>query len=548
MRLSTRLIRNAATTHLRFGTSFVLGIFFVWYVIGKIGMVGFGMVAFTAAMNSFSGAVDTAIRFGLVRELAEAVSSGLPRRVQVSLSSACLFCAPAAVLLCVFGAAFAGLAALGLFNTPADPPGLRSALVVLLLAEAVFGSVRLLTAPWTQGLYAAQRIGLDNLLFVLRRVMYALSAVLIFGVLMPNDPLDQQLYGFAVSRVTIQLVDVILGIWLSKLLVPGLKFSRRAIDRREFRSIFGTVWHSAQVTLLMDLNVHFLAILINLFFGITYNGVWQVVVQLGGYARRFAQGLLRGVEPLSTHMQQEGRHAAVVELMERTIRYQVGTVLPIVAGVSIFMGPILELWIGKRMARDAGLAASGITAHDAITLIAGMTYVYLVAALVRTSTFGVQRILYGIGEVRSYSWFAKYAAVLNVGLGALLMWLFDTPAVAPVGLLLTYVVYYPGIILHAAVRRTGLSVRRSLAHALPRPLIATVLMSLPLLAVRPWMGTLTVLSLLLLGCGAGTLYGILILTVVLQPDERARLRQMLGRKGRDAKAGPPKDIEMPGDI
>ena len=526
MRLSNRMLSNAATTYLRFGTSLVLGVFFIWYVVGRIGMVGFGMIALSAAMHSFSGAVDTAIRFGLVREMAAAIATGEARRVRISLSSAFMFCAPAAVLLSVVGALIAGLAYAGLFNTPSDPPGLRQALTVLLLAEGVFGGVRVFFAPYTQALYAAQRIGLDNALFVLRRVTYVLSAVLVLGVILPEAPLDVQLYGFAASRLTIQLADVVVGIWLAKRSVSGLTFARSAVDRAEFRAITGTVWHSGQVTLLMDLNVYFIAVLINLFFGITYNGLWQVVIQLGGYARRFAQGLLRGIEPLSTRLDREGRQAMVVDLMERTIRYQLGAVLPVVTAVGIFMEPILNLWIGGRMAGDPNLAVAGISAADAIRFIAIMTYVYLAASVIRTSMFGVQRILYGVGEVRSYSWFAKYAALINVGLAALLMWLFDTPVAAPAALLVTYLIYYPGIILRAAASRTDLSIRRSLARSIPRPLVATAVVCPPLLAARYWVSELTLWSLAALACGTGILYGLVLVTVVLQPDERARLRQL----------------------
>ncbi len=525
MRLSNRLIANAATTYLRFGVSLLLGVFFIWYVIGRIGMVGFGMVALTATMYSFSAALDSAIRFGLIRELAAAIASGDPERVRVSTSSAFAFCAPAAGVFGVLGVLLALVALAGVFNLPADPPGLRHALTALLLAEAVYAAIRLFFAPFTQALYASQHIGLDNLLFGAQRLLLAVSAVLVLGVLLPDAPLDRQLYGFAVSRVTLQLLDVGLGIWLAKRCVRGLSFRRSAIDRNEFRAIRGTVWHSGQVTLLMDLNVHFIAILINFIFGVAYNGLWQVVVQLGGWAQRFALGLLRGIEPVATSMHDAGRRGASLDLMERTIRYQTGTVLPVAAALCLYMEPILDLWIGGRMA--ARVAEMGITASQAIRIIAVMAFVHLAASVVRASMFGVQRMLYGIGEVRSYSWFAKYAALLNVGLGAILMRAFDTPVAGPAVLLAVYLIYYPGIVLVAAKRRAGLPIGQALARSIPRPLIATALLCVPLLAVRPWFVPLTLGSLAVLMTSAGLLYGILVFCVILTADERARLRQLL---------------------
>ncbi len=546
MRLSNRLIANAATTYMRFGISLVLGAFFVWFVIDRIGVVGWGMVAFTVALYGFSAAIDSAIRFGLIRELAAAIGSKDPQRVCVSTSSAFAFCAPAAGVFFLLGTLLALAAMAGAFSVPADPPGLRHALVALLLAEAVYATVRLFFAPFTQALYASQRIGLDNLLYVAQRLELALSAVLVLGVILPHAPLDEQLYGFAASRVTLQLLDVILGIWLARRCVPGLSFRRRAIDKAEFQAIRGTVWHSGQVTLLMDLNVHFIAILINLLFGVVYNGLWQVVVQLGGYAQRFALGLLRGIEPVATSMQDSGRTGASLDLMERTIRYQTGTVLPVVAAISVYMEPILDLWIGGRMAKDsARLAEMGLTVEQAIRLITAMAFVHLASSVVRASMFGVQRILYGMGEVRSYSWFAKYAAVLNIGLGALLMRMFDTPLAAPIVLLAIYVVYYPGIVLVAAKKRAGLPIGPALARSIPRPLVATALLCIPLVAVRPWLGQLTLWSLAALLASAGLLYGVLVFGVILTHDERSRLRQLLSSgtnrlRGRRPPPPPPK--------
>jgi O-antigen/teichoic acid export membrane protein len=268
---------------------------------------------------------------------------------------------------------------------------------------------------------------------------------------------------------------VALGVWLAKWRVPHLKLDRAAFDRAEFRSIVGTVWHTGQFTLLMNLNAQFVAFVVNLFFGVTYNGLWQIVIQIGGGARLLGQSLLYGVEPLSAHMQEAGRRTAIVDLMMRTIRYQVAALLPAVALLVLFMHPILNLWVATRMAMDPRLAEAEITVARAIDLIAVMAYIHLASQLVRGSTFGVERMLYGLGHVRSYSWFAKYAAVLNVGLAVGLMWYFDTVIVAPVSLLVVYLLFYPGVMLAAAKRWVALPVGRTLWRALPRPLIATAI-------------------------------------------------------------------------
>ncbi|MFV2069669.1 MAG: hypothetical protein ACC645_22105, partial [Pirellulales bacterium] len=85
------------------------------------------------------------------------------------------------------------------------------------------------------------------------------------------------------------------------------------------------------------------------------------------------------------------------------------------------------------------------------------------------------------------------------------------------------------VTLRAAADRVGLSVTGSLRRTLPRPLLATVLLALPLLVVRQWLNHLTVPSFAVLAAVAGMLYVVLVYAVVLQPDERGRLWKLFQR-------------------
>lgn len=529
MRLSTRLLTNAASNYARLAVAIVGGVFFTWYTVGKIGMSGLGMIMLTSAAFGVSAAVEMAVRRSLIREMAVAIASGDPARVRRSLNSAVVVCAPAALVLAGIAMLLAMLAHLGVFRTPEGVQGMTTALAILLLAEGAQASFRLLCAPWTQALFAGQHIVLDNALMALGRASNAISALLIFGLVLPEAPMDRQLIGFALTRSSLWIFNVLIGIVLAKWRVEGLQLRRGAFDRAEFRSIAGTVWHTGQFVLLMNLNVQFMAIVINLFFGMTYNGVWGIVVQLGTFARMLAEGLLRGIDPLSTHLLEQGRKPVILDLMMRIVRYQVGALLPVAAGLAIFVYPILDLWLKSRIALDRNLAAAGITVGQAIDLIAVMTWVYLAAQVVQSGLHGLERILYGVGEVRSYSWFGKYAATINVGLAALLMWLSGSPVAAPVALLVTYLLCYPGVILMAAVRRVGLPLGAMLRRSLPRPLASAAIFAAIMLIVRAAVPELTLLSLAAVVLGAGALYALLLYGIVFEADERMRVNQLVKR-------------------
>ncbi len=81
--------------------------------------------------------------------------------------------------------------------------------------------------------------------------------------------------------------------------------------------------------------------------------------------------------------------------------------------------------------------------------------------------------------------------------------------------------------LLAARRWVGLPLRRTLRRALPRPVVATTIFCVPLLLLRLKLDHLTVLSLAALIAGSAVGYGLLMYLLVLEPDERARIKQLL---------------------
>lgn len=523
--MSTRLLSNATTTFLRLGATFTLGIFTTWYLVGAIGVAGFGLLALATSSTGVTRTLELALRQGLVRELASAIASRETPRIQRSLSAAVHLCRRMLIPVFLIIGALAIFTAVGGFNTPSDQPSFKWALLALILGEGIYAGARVLSAPYLQSLFAAQHVGLDNLLMVVGRITYALSAVLVFGWLLPDRDLVTQFSAYALSRSSLQLLDVGLGIWLAKHLVPGLRLASD-VDRSEYLAVRNTVWHSTHVEILLNLCPQFLAILINLFFGLTYNGLWQIVVQLSGYVRMLAEGLLRGIEPLTTHLQTVGRMTAVKDLMARTIRYQLTFSLPGAIMIGVLATPILHLWVGDRLAHDPHLSQAEISLTSALDLAATMTLIMLAVRTLRSAFFGIERTLYGLGEIDSYSWFAKWALLLTVVVSSMLMYLTGSPLGAPWGLLIASGIYSPGVILAAAKKTTSLPLLETLRRSLPRPLLSNLLFGAALLPLVHAVERLSLLELVAIFAGYGLLYTLLALFFIAEPDEKRRLREI----------------------
>lgn len=531
MRLSTRLVRNATTNYLRLGVTFVLGLFTTWYVLGAVGVVGFGLIALASSSAGLSHSLERSLRLGLVPRLAAAIASGDQNGIRCSLASSFRLCCRAAAPLAGLVLGISGLALSGFFNTPAEEGDLHVALAVLVLGEGVHVVVRLLTAPWVQALFAAQRIGLDNLLIVVERAANAVSAVAAFGWIAPDAPLTVQLYVFAATRVTLQLVDVGLGVWLARRAVPGLRLDSSAYDESEYHAIRSTVWHAAQSALFLTVNSFILAILINLFFGLTFNGIWQIVVQYSAYVRIPSEGLLRGIAPLAAHLDAGGRRGAVVELAARSVRYQHAVTLPTAALLAVFVRPLLGLWVGGRLAADPHLASFGMGVGPALDLASTMALILIVVHVLRGGFYGLERVLYGMGHVQSYAWVSKWGVFLCVGVGAAAMWSTGDPVAAPVAALVSQAVYTVAV-LSAARRELGLDILGLLRRSLPGPVLVSLGYLVLLVPARQLADTLTVARLAILLIASGLAYVPLVLLFGLDREERRRLLQLVrGRLG-----------------
>ncbi len=530
MRISTRLLVNAVSTYSRLGVNFAIGVFLTWYVIGHVGLVGFGAVALATGSFGLTTVLFNAIRSSMVRELAAAIASGEPSRVRRTVTSALAFSSIAAVVVLAIFAVVCGLALLDVFHTPDDLPDMRYVLAALFASSGIVTALNVWMAPFTMAIVASQRVELENMAVMFRRALGPVAAILAFDVLRPDGTLSEKLLALALVSGGLGVVEVCVKCMLARLVVPHLHLRPGEFDRAEFRSVASTVWNASQFTIATGLNMHLMMLLINLMFGLAFNGMWQIVIQVGGHARMVAQGLLAGIDPMTTHLHERGEHEAIAYLLARVMRYQLCVILPFVAFYMIFMTPILDLWVGDRLAGDVHLMQAGLTVDAALRLIAIMASITLIGEVAWAAVGGVERMLFGMGQVRSYAWFAKWSLLITLGASAALMWWLRTPIAAAVVVATMNIIYFEVLILRQALRHMGMRLRDVLGRALPRPVILTVLLSGPLIAARMFIDELTLSGLAIL-CGAtGAGFLLLAIPIGLDRAERTRLGEILSRK------------------
>ena len=100
---------------------------------------------------------------------------------------------------------------------------------------------------------------------------------------------------------------------------------------------------------------------------------------------------------------------------------------------------------------------------------------------------------------------------------------------APIPWAIANLLFYVFVIPRAAVKQIGFPLAESVRESIPRPVIVTVLVVGPLLALRPVFGELTLVSLLALAAAFAVLAVPSGWWIGLNAEERTRLGQMARR-------------------
>jgi hypothetical protein len=541
MRISSRLILNAVSTNARLAITFVMSLFMAWYTVGEAGLIGFGAIVMTAGTFGFANVLILAIRQSVIRDLAAALSDTTDDRPEcvVRTMTACmaiaLLCAGVVLVLFVI---LSLLAALGVFRTD-DVEGLPGALTALFIAAGVISVVNMLLLPYVVALVADQQIPLDGVLIVVNRIMPPMAAVLTFEVVAPTETLllegivsegevlARQLYTFAVIRLIFGLIELALRVIVTRVRIPELRWRLGAFDRATFREIMGSTWQTAQFLLGTNLTLQALMLLVNLIFGLTFNGIWQILIVVSGQAKMLGDSLLYGLEAMSASLHAGGQHESLLTLASRTIRYQAMVILCFVACFLVFIDPILTLWMGSRIALDENLAAANITVDEAMRLVIVLSAIGLLAEIPRATSRGLERVMYGMGLVRTYAWFAKWSFLVTMVLSLILMLWTGELVSAVLVILVLQVAYFMVVIPLAARRHIGLSLRQMINEAWLRPLLTVAVLLGPVILLRMYMPVHTIVYLLLAVAACGVCACVACLFVGLNAGERHRVLQLM---------------------
>jgi len=417
-RSRTSFFLGAATNWLAFAATLAVSFFLTPYLIGSLGKARYDVWCVVESVLAYFTLLDMGVAACLVRYVARhhaaADRDGLNR-----MASACLVVFLAAgVVAAVVGTPVAVLisskldrridtAAAALAGAPAavaTAPGFAAMaggssdvtpFMLLMLANL---AATLPLSVFPSVLDGLERFAVKSavrVVFLLLRtdgIVYAMTT-------MPG------LLPLAVVYTVVSLAEHAVMAALCFRFLPGLRFSRRLVDRETLRQVRG---YSADAFLAMlagRVTVQTGAIVVGLFLPAGQVTAFAVAARLVEYAKTLLRTITTTLTPGVSAMEARGDHAGIRRLFLTATRWVLYIVLPVNLGLWFFGQPFLARWIKPEFVAESFPTVAIL----ALTLSVG------VAQSVAS------RILYGLGRLRLFARLALAEAGVNLVLTLVLV-------------------------------------------------------------------------------------------------------------------------------
>ncbi|HET6576251.1 MAG TPA: oligosaccharide flippase family protein [Fimbriiglobus sp.] len=388
-RSRTSFLVGAATNWLAFAAALAVSFFLTPYLIGALGKARYDVWCVVESVLAYFTLLDMGVAACLVRYVARHHASedrdGLNR-----IASACLavFLAAGAFALAVGVPVLLALSER--LEAKAGGPGDVTPFMLLMLANLAVTLPLSVFPSILDGLERFAAKSAVRVVFLLLRtagIVYAMNT-------MPG------LLPLAIVYTVVNLAEYAVMAGLCVRFLPGLRLSRRLVDRATLRQVRG---YSADAFLAMlagRVTVQTGAIVVGLFLPAGQVTAFVIAARLVEYAKTLLRTITTTLTPGVSALEARGDHAGIRRLFLTATRWVLYVVLPVNLGLWFFGKPFLARWVGPEFVAESFPTVAVL----ALTLSVG------VAQSVAS------RILYGLGRLRLFARLALAEAGANLAL------------------------------------------------------------------------------------------------------------------------------------
>ncbi len=402
-RSRTSFLVGAATNWLAFAAALAVSFFLTPYLIGSLGKPRYDVWCVVESVLAYFTLLDMGVAACLVRSVARHHASE-DRESLNRVASACLavFLAAGAAAVLVGVPVLVGLAER--LEAKAGSPGDVLPFMLLMLANL---AATLPLSVFPSVLDGLERFPAKSAVRVAFLLLRTAGVVVVLNARTGLLPL-------AVVYTAANLAEHAVLAGLCFRFLPGLRFSRRLVDRATLRQVRGFSVDAFLAMLAGRVTVQTGAIVVGLFLPAGQVTFFATAARLVEYAKTLLRTVTTTLTPGVSAMEARGDHAGIRRLFLNATRWVLYIVLPVNLGLWFFGKPFLARWVGPEFVAGSFPAVAVLAA----TLSAGV------------AQSAASRVLYGLGRLRLFARLALAEAGLNLALTLALVGPFGVEGVA----------------------------------------------------------------------------------------------------------------------
>ncbi|MAT80443.1 MAG: hypothetical protein CMJ29_02205 [Phycisphaerae bacterium] len=509
----------------------VVGFILTPLMIQAFGLVLFGLLIMVQQITvSMVRPLRGAVTATLVKSISEARGSGEDRGLASVFTNGVGLMSMLFMLLMVFG-----IAAIIFANSILDfPPEQLFNVQLAIAGEVLVISTSSLTSPWLSLFLLAQRPVIYNVFLAIRRwsdMVAFLLALLPFGF----DIFQR----FIIIRTTLSVACFLARVVVARRVMPEAKVELELLNWSRMVKLLRLGGLTAGQPFS---NFNFFVLdnyLYNILFGPIYNGLFAIVTQLRGYARRFGAQVFEGMVAVASDIHERGEKKTNIRAMLSVSRITGGVMMLPTGIILIFFHPLINLWLGSRLKQDDTLLEV-MSYEQAIDLIWGILGMILIGGIMLETAAAASKFLYGMGFIKRYAWVLFMAGstkfLLSVGLVVYVLYVMPdlmsdpiVPYLFPAITLLCQLIFFGLIMPQRVTSLTDVTAWKWVWHTTVKPLISVVIPLgagvVMLLSIREWSWPLLIISVMVVGLLAMPSSFFLL----FEAEERKSIWKLIGR-------------------
>ncbi|MGH2943014.1 MAG: lipopolysaccharide biosynthesis protein [Solirubrobacteraceae bacterium] len=500
--LPIRYRRNVVSTYVATGVIAVAALVTTPILARELGKEGFGIWVLVGSFALYLELLEFGFGKAAPKFVAEYAARGDERGLRATIATSFWILAALGSVAAIVGAVIAALFP-SLFGISPQLAGAAQILILLVLLDL---AISIPSDTFGGVLMGLQRFYLVNATLVTVTILQAIAWTI---VLLSGGGLVE----LGVVTVVLSLGGQLARYLLARRHVPEASISPRLVDRALARRFTGlSVWFFVlDMSKVMVIRLD--TVVVGLVVGVPAAGVYAVGQRLTLALEQLVEPLTKSFFPHSSSLSAGEDHEGLRRSLIVGTRLSLAIAAPIALALGFLAGPLLDLWLGA----DSGFG-------DAAVVVVLLAAAVTIGALTRTGLLMLQ----GVGKVRAPALLMAAEAVLNLSLSVVLAQSIGLEGVA-LGTLIAVVVanlgfFYPYMCREFGVPIGELSATLARAHA--PALVAGGSTGWGIAALDP-----SGLVVLAAAFAIAAVYVAVFWVTGLRPDERRRLRELVGRRG-----------------